>query len=204
MLQVLNGRLLPNLRFGITTNAILGLLATFAQALFIMPVSSAIGQTKWLQALWKHPMDDLRMVDEASRKRTMGQAIVHRKGGYVHLSRESPCICQLENVHSVVLADIKTRTCCMLWCCHYKHGARNQHLFPANPRIPHRVPLHKRCVTANSTIHEWVRRCENWKRRLRIWHRFKITSNAALMSHSSPLPILHVVLVIVHGSHSRH
>lgn len=87
VLQVLNGRPLPDLRFGITPNAIIGLLATFAQALLIMPISSAIGQTKWLQALRKHPMDDLRMVDEASRGPWGSfSLIVHRKGGYVRLS----------------------------------------------------------------------------------------------------------------------
>ncbi|KAJ5319231.1 uncharacterized protein N7506_011935 [Penicillium brevicompactum] len=67
VLNVLNGRPLPELRYGITPNAIISLLATFAQSFLIIPVSSSIGQTKWLQAPRKHTLNDLRMVDEASR-----------------------------------------------------------------------------------------------------------------------------------------
>jgi hypothetical protein len=113
VLQVLNGRPLPDLRFGITSNAIIGLLVTFAQ--LIMPVSSAIGLTKWLQALRKHPMDDLRIVDEASRG-PWGSflLIVHRKEGtFIHLeglftSVGWRTIHQWKSQpHSVALADLR-------------------------------------------------------------------------------------------------
>ncbi|KAK2763923.1 hypothetical protein FQN54_009542 [Arachnomyces sp. PD_36] len=67
VLRVLDGRPLPDLRFGISPNAIIGLLATFAEFLLIVPVHSAIGQIKWLQALQTRPMDNFRTIDEASR-----------------------------------------------------------------------------------------------------------------------------------------
>ena len=84
VLRVLDGRPIPELSFGITPNAIIGLLATFAEFLLIVPVNSAIGQIKWLQALRRRPMDDFRAIDEASRG-PMGSVMLlaRRKGGYV-------------------------------------------------------------------------------------------------------------------------
>ncbi|EEA19442.1 conserved hypothetical protein [Talaromyces marneffei ATCC 18224] len=82
VLNVLNGRPLPDLQYGITPNAIIGLLATFGQALLLMPVSSALGQMKWLQALEKRPMDNFETLDKASRG-PLGSTklIVGRKSG---------------------------------------------------------------------------------------------------------------------------
>ncbi|KAH8724375.1 hypothetical protein GQ44DRAFT_740499 [Phaeosphaeriaceae sp. PMI808] len=67
VLRVLEGQPLPDLRNGITPNAIIGLLATFTEFLLIIPVNSAFGQLKWLDALQTRPMDDFRAIDEASR-----------------------------------------------------------------------------------------------------------------------------------------
>ncbi|KAH8812616.1 hypothetical protein F5884DRAFT_843803 [Xylogone sp. PMI_703] len=84
VLRVLDHRPLPDLRFGITPNAIVGLLATFAQAFLLVPVSSAIGQIKWLQAYPKKPMDNFRIIDESSRG-PWGSflLLVHQKGGLI-------------------------------------------------------------------------------------------------------------------------
>ncbi|KUL83997.1 hypothetical protein ZTR_07092 [Talaromyces verruculosus] len=84
VLNVLKGRPLPDLQYGITPNAILTLLATFGQALLIAPVSSALGQMKWLQALEKRPMDNFETLDKASRG-PLGSAflIADRKSGPV-------------------------------------------------------------------------------------------------------------------------
>lgn len=84
VLKVLNGRPLPDLQYGITPNAIIGLLATFGQALLISPVSSALGQMKWLQALEKRPMNNFETLDKASRG-PLGSTllIAGRKSGYV-------------------------------------------------------------------------------------------------------------------------
>ena len=84
VLGVLNGRPMPNLLFGITPNALIGLLATLAEFLLIVPVHSAVGQIKWLQALQKRPMDEFRIIDEASRG-PWGSVLLlsRRKGGYV-------------------------------------------------------------------------------------------------------------------------
>jgi hypothetical protein len=81
-LWVFDNRPLPNLRFGITPNAIIGLLATFVEFFLIIPVSSAIGQIKWIQALESQPMDDFRAFDEASRG-PWGSLLllVRRRGG---------------------------------------------------------------------------------------------------------------------------
>jgi hypothetical protein len=86
VLMVMNGKPVTDSngrgKFGITPNAIIGLLATFAEFLLIVPVNSAIGQIKWLQALRKSPMDDFRAFDEASRG-AMGsiKLLARRKGG---------------------------------------------------------------------------------------------------------------------------
>lgn len=84
VLRVLNGRPLPDLQFGIQPSAILGLLATFGQALLIAPVSSALGQIKWLQALEERPMNNFETLDKASRG-SFGSTllIAGRKSGYV-------------------------------------------------------------------------------------------------------------------------
>lgn len=91
LLIVLHGRPLPNLRFGITPNAIINLLSTFAEVFLMVPVSSAMGQIKWLQALQKRPMDEFRLIDEASRG-PWGSTVLlsRRKGGYVRLSQLLP------------------------------------------------------------------------------------------------------------------
>ncbi|KAF2815304.1 uncharacterized protein BDZ99DRAFT_378589 [Mytilinidion resinicola] len=84
VLRVLDDRPLPDVQFNITPNAIIGLLATFAEVLLIVPVNSAIGQLKWLQALRKRPMDDFRTIDEASRG-PWGSVLLlaRRKGGLI-------------------------------------------------------------------------------------------------------------------------
>ena len=84
VLRVWNGRALPDLQFGIRPNAVIGLLATFGQALLIMPVSSALGQMKWLQALHERPIANFETFDKASRG-PLGSAflIAGRKSGYV-------------------------------------------------------------------------------------------------------------------------
>ncbi|TRX88464.1 hypothetical protein FHL15_010654 [Xylaria flabelliformis] len=61
-------KLLSDLQYlHITPNAIIGLLATFAQSLLLKPIDSAIGQVKWLRSLQKRPIDDFRVIDAASR-----------------------------------------------------------------------------------------------------------------------------------------
>lgn len=87
VLRVLNHRPLPDLQFGITPNAILSLLATFTEALLLVPVSSAIGQVKWLQVSRKRPMLDLRVIDEGSRGAWGSLLLLLRqKGGCVRSS----------------------------------------------------------------------------------------------------------------------
>lgn len=91
VLKVLDGRPFPDLRFGLTPNVIIGLLATFAEFLLIAPVSSAIGQLKWLRALHRKPMDDFRAIYEASRG-PWGSVVflARRKGGYVRFVSFGP------------------------------------------------------------------------------------------------------------------
>jgi hypothetical protein len=84
LLKILNVQPLPHLQFGLTPNAIIGLLSTFSEALLMASVSTAIGQIKWLRALKKRPMDDFRVIYEATR-RPWGsiRLLVRGKGGYV-------------------------------------------------------------------------------------------------------------------------
>jgi hypothetical protein len=82
VLKVFEGRSLPNLPLNVSLNAIVGLLATFGEILFMVPVASAIGQIKWFRALKKRPMDEFRLVDEASRGPWGGfLLLVKTKGG---------------------------------------------------------------------------------------------------------------------------
>jgi hypothetical protein len=66
-IRVLDGRPLPNTKIGITPNTIVGLLATFLELSLVVPVSSAVGQIKWLRALRARPMQEFSTIDEASR-----------------------------------------------------------------------------------------------------------------------------------------
>jgi Protein of unknown function (DUF3176) len=66
-LRVLDHRPLPSLRYGITPNAIIGLLASFVQILLLVPVTSSIGQLKWLRALRRRPIYTFQALDRASR-----------------------------------------------------------------------------------------------------------------------------------------
>jgi hypothetical protein len=45
----------------------IGLLATFAESLLMVPISSSLGQLKWLQAHEKQPMYNFQVLDKASR-----------------------------------------------------------------------------------------------------------------------------------------
>jgi hypothetical protein len=86
VLRTLDGRPAPDMRYGITPNAIIGLLSTFAEFLLILPVQSALGQLKWLQAVRTRPLDEFRVIDDASRGPWGGvMLLVRRKGGYVLL-----------------------------------------------------------------------------------------------------------------------
>lgn len=67
ILGVFRGRSLPELPLNISLNSIVALLGTFSEILFMYPVASAIGQLKWLRARRQRPMNDFRLMDDASR-----------------------------------------------------------------------------------------------------------------------------------------
>jgi hypothetical protein len=67
VLKFLDHRPLPKLQVGITPNAMIGLLASFGQSFLMVPVSSSIGQLKWLRVLQKRPMTTFQALDRASR-----------------------------------------------------------------------------------------------------------------------------------------
>lgn len=83
-LVVFNGHSIPDLPLGINPNAIIQVLATFGEFFLMIPVTSAIGQMKWLRALQVRPVYEFRALDEASRG-PWGSfvLILRRKGGYV-------------------------------------------------------------------------------------------------------------------------
>jgi hypothetical protein len=89
-LTQLNGKPLPDLQFGITPNAIITILSTIAKGCLLVPVQSAMGQLKWIQAAQVRPLDGFWVYDEASRgAKGSFDMLVRRKGGYVLLSH--PC-----------------------------------------------------------------------------------------------------------------
>lgn len=79
-----NGHAIPDLPLGITPNAIIQILETFGEFFLLIPVTSAIGQLKWLRALQTRPMYEFRVMDEASRG-PWGSfvLVIRRKAGYV-------------------------------------------------------------------------------------------------------------------------
>lgn len=83
-LSIFDGKPLPDLRFHITPNALVGFLSTLAEVLLIVPLQSSIGQLKWLRALRTGPLDDFRALDAASRG-PLGSAklLASRVGGSV-------------------------------------------------------------------------------------------------------------------------
>ncbi|KAE9370137.1 hypothetical protein N431DRAFT_509147 [Stipitochalara longipes BDJ] len=89
-LVVFNGHALPDLPLGINPNAIIQVLATFGEVFLIVPVTSALGQMKWLRALQVGPVDDFRAMDEASRG-AWGSVLllVRGKGGYQALKYDT-------------------------------------------------------------------------------------------------------------------
>lgn len=66
-LVVFEGHALPDLPLGINPNAIIQVLATFSEFFMMIPVTSALGQMKWLRALQVRPADDFCAMDDASR-----------------------------------------------------------------------------------------------------------------------------------------
>ncbi|KAI0109699.1 hypothetical protein GGR51DRAFT_569932 [Nemania sp. FL0031] len=90
-------KLLSDLQYlRVTPNALIGLLATFAQSLLLKPVNSAVGQAKWLRSLQKRPIDDFRVIDEASRGAWGGlQLLAARKGGWIASSGAAATIAAL-------------------------------------------------------------------------------------------------------------
>ncbi|KAI0860094.1 hypothetical protein F4860DRAFT_515354 [Xylaria cubensis] len=97
ILIYVKGKLLSDLQYlHITPNAIIGLLATFAQSLLLKPIDSAIGQVKWLRSLQKRPIDDFRVIDAASRGPWGGvQLLAARKGGWIGSSGAAVAIAAL-------------------------------------------------------------------------------------------------------------
>ncbi|KAF2111045.1 hypothetical protein BDV96DRAFT_650647 [Lophiotrema nucula] len=84
ILAVYNGKPLPDLPLGITLNAIVSLLGTFAQIFYMTPVASTLGQSKWLRSLERRPFNDFRMMDDASRGSWGSfKLLIRFKGGLV-------------------------------------------------------------------------------------------------------------------------
>jgi hypothetical protein len=81
VLKVFEGQPLPNSPLKISLNAIVGLLATFGEVLLMVPVASAIGQVKWLRVSRKRPMNEFRLVDEASRGPWGGVLLLRKSRG---------------------------------------------------------------------------------------------------------------------------
>ncbi|KAK8050765.1 hypothetical protein PG994_012495 [Apiospora phragmitis] len=67
VLATLNNKGPPDWYFESTPNAVIQLLATFAQALLMASVSAAIGQMKWLRMLQERPQVDFHRLDQSSR-----------------------------------------------------------------------------------------------------------------------------------------
>ncbi|KAF6831307.1 hypothetical protein CPLU01_06864 [Colletotrichum plurivorum] len=67
MLRYFNNKPLPQWPLGLTLNTAITLLATFARAAFIVPVSESLSQLKWLWYLRARPLKDFQDFDAASR-----------------------------------------------------------------------------------------------------------------------------------------
>lgn len=67
LLHRFDKRPLPQWPLGLTLNTAIALLATFARAAFVIPVSESLSQLKWLWYLRARPLKDFQDFDAASR-----------------------------------------------------------------------------------------------------------------------------------------
>ncbi|KAL7796193.1 hypothetical protein V8C43DRAFT_21206 [Trichoderma afarasin] len=83
-LRVFDGHPLPQLKFGITPNAIVQILSTLCEFFLEISYGSGVGQLKWLNALQKTPLADFHTIDEASRGAWGSVVLIaSRRGGLV-------------------------------------------------------------------------------------------------------------------------
>lgn len=67
ILYTYNGQRLPRMKYGLTLNAIVSILATGSKASLMFVVASAISQLKWCWFISDRPLRDLQSFDDASR-----------------------------------------------------------------------------------------------------------------------------------------
>ncbi|KAK0615211.1 hypothetical protein B0T17DRAFT_510998 [Bombardia bombarda] len=68
VLAYYNGKPLPSWPYSITINAVIAILATVATASMSVPLSSGLGQLKWIRFKQGHaPLSDMEVYDDASR-----------------------------------------------------------------------------------------------------------------------------------------
>ena len=78
-----DGQPLPSWRYGITLNAIVSLLATVVVFSLVVPVSSSLGQLKWLRMRRARPLVDFELIEDAGRGPSGSLVLLlHGRGGY--------------------------------------------------------------------------------------------------------------------------
>jgi len=81
-LSIHNNQPLPEWPFGVSINAVIGLLATTLRVTMILPIAEGISQLKWLWYRRPRAMKDLDRFDEASRGPLgSGKLLTRLKGG---------------------------------------------------------------------------------------------------------------------------
>jgi hypothetical protein len=84
-LAAFDGHKVPEWRGGITLNTIVSLLAAFATFSLVVPITSGLGQSKWLWLLKPRHLDDFEAI-ESARNGPAGSVrlLLRGKGGYVN------------------------------------------------------------------------------------------------------------------------
>jgi hypothetical protein len=84
VLKAFDGANVPKWRFGITLGAIASLFASVGGYILMIPLSSALGQWKWLWCRTTRPVSDFTVIERASRGPLGSLLLLFRwKGGYV-------------------------------------------------------------------------------------------------------------------------
>ncbi|KAL0258683.1 hypothetical protein SLS55_006184 [Diplodia seriata] len=84
VLNMHDHKLLPNWPFNISINAFVSALLTVSRTTLMVPLTSCIGQLKWLWIKQERPLADLQFFDEASRGPLGALKLFHRTKG-IHL-----------------------------------------------------------------------------------------------------------------------
>lgn len=67
MLHYFDGRTVPHWQYDFNLNSVLSILSNALKGGVFVAVKAAIGQSKWLNSMKRHPLEDFTLYDNATR-----------------------------------------------------------------------------------------------------------------------------------------